>query len=267
MPHLLERGGGSILNITSVAGSFGDRGFAAYGTAKGAFIKLTRHMAQDLAPKIRVNSVSPGSIATSALDMVLQMPEIEQAMIDGTPLGRPAPSTTSPPPHLPLVRGRLLRHRPRHPRRRRHRGLEPRDGHPRPLIGPVRGDVPAGHGAGCVVHDGASPHRRGTDRRGDDHDRRAGLPGGARIPLGGRRRGFVTTPPVRPASAASFEPHVLTTICVEILLLAATAPQWDEEKVDKLPDGRHGAQHLESIGEKVGRDPGSPTWWRRPVTS
>jgi 7-alpha-hydroxysteroid dehydrogenase len=88
VPHLLEQGGGSILNITSVAGSFADRGFAAYGTAKGALMKLTRHMAQDLAPKIRVNSVSPGSIATSALDMVLQMPELEQAMIDGTPLGR-----------------------------------------------------------------------------------------------------------------------------------------------------------------------------------
>jgi 7-alpha-hydroxysteroid dehydrogenase len=88
VPHLLEQGGGSILNITSVAGSFADRGFAAYGTAKGALMKLTRHMAQDLAPKIRVNSVSPGSIATSALDIVLQMPELEQAMIDGTPLGR-----------------------------------------------------------------------------------------------------------------------------------------------------------------------------------
>ena len=45
-------------------------------------------MAQDLSPKIRVNSVSPGSIATSALDMVLQMPELEKAMIDATPLGR-----------------------------------------------------------------------------------------------------------------------------------------------------------------------------------
>ena len=88
MPHIVERGGGSIINITSVAGSFGDRGFSAYGTAKGALIKLTRHMAQDLAPKIRVNSISPGSIATSALDMVLQMPEIEKAMVDATPLGR-----------------------------------------------------------------------------------------------------------------------------------------------------------------------------------
>ena len=35
-----------------------------------------------------VSSAGAGSIATSALDMVLQMPELEQAMIDGTPLGR-----------------------------------------------------------------------------------------------------------------------------------------------------------------------------------
>jgi len=88
VPHMIERGSGSVINITSVAGAFGDRGFAAYGTAKGALLKLTRHMAQDLSPKIRVNSVSPGSIATSALDMVLQMPELEKAMIDATPLGR-----------------------------------------------------------------------------------------------------------------------------------------------------------------------------------
>jgi 7-alpha-hydroxysteroid dehydrogenase len=88
VPHLVAAGGGSVINITSVAGSFASRGFAAYGTAKGALIKLTRHLANDLSPKIRVNSISPGSIATSALDMVLKMPELEQAMIDATPLAR-----------------------------------------------------------------------------------------------------------------------------------------------------------------------------------
>ena len=88
VPHLVEAGGGSVINITSVAGSFSSRGFAAYGTAKGALIKLTRHLANDLSPKIRVNSISPGSIATSALEMVLKMPEIEKAMVDATPLGR-----------------------------------------------------------------------------------------------------------------------------------------------------------------------------------
>ena len=63
---------------------------------------------------------------------------------------------------------------------------------------------------------------------------------------------------MRPDAATSYEPHVLTTICVEIVLpLAATAPQWDEQKVDKRL-GRIGVklQHLESIGEKVGRDLG-----------
>ena len=88
VPHMIERGGGSVINITSVAGSFSSRGFAAYGTAKGALMKLTRHLAMDLAPRITVNSISPGSIMTSALDMVLQMPEIEKAMVDATPLGR-----------------------------------------------------------------------------------------------------------------------------------------------------------------------------------
>jgi len=88
VPHMIEAGGGSVINITSVAGSFPSRGFAAYGTAKGALLKLTPHMAHALSPKIRVNSISPGSIATSALDKVLQMPELERAMIDATPLGR-----------------------------------------------------------------------------------------------------------------------------------------------------------------------------------
>jgi 7-alpha-hydroxysteroid dehydrogenase len=88
VPHMIAGGGGSIINITSVAGSFSSRGFSAYGTAKGALLKLTRHLSMDLAPKIRVNAISPGSIMTSALDAVLQMPEIERAMIDATPLGR-----------------------------------------------------------------------------------------------------------------------------------------------------------------------------------
>jgi 7-alpha-hydroxysteroid dehydrogenase len=88
VPHLLERPGASIVNIASTAGLFASRGFAAYGTAKAALIHLTKVMAQDLAPRIRVNAVCPGSIATSALDIVLQTPELEQAMNDATPLGR-----------------------------------------------------------------------------------------------------------------------------------------------------------------------------------
>lgn len=88
VPHLLERGGGSVVNITSTAGHFAMRGMAAYGTAKAALIHLTRDLAQDLAPTIRVNAVSPGAIATSALDIVVQTPALHDAMIEGTPMRR-----------------------------------------------------------------------------------------------------------------------------------------------------------------------------------
>ena len=88
VPHLLARPEANVVNIASTAGLFAGRGFAAYGTAKAALVHLTRELAQDLAPKIRVNAVCPGAIATSALDIVLQTPELEQAMNDRTPLGR-----------------------------------------------------------------------------------------------------------------------------------------------------------------------------------
>jgi 7-alpha-hydroxysteroid dehydrogenase len=85
---LLVDGGGAVVNITSAAGRFRDRGFSAYGTAKAALIALTRNLAADLSPNVRVNAVSPGSIATPALDIVLQNPELEAEMIKRTPLGR-----------------------------------------------------------------------------------------------------------------------------------------------------------------------------------
>jgi 7-alpha-hydroxysteroid dehydrogenase len=65
-----------------------DRGFAAYGTAKGALTHLTRLLAADLAPRIRVNGIAVGSVATSALEVVLDNQEIHDEMVSRTPLGR-----------------------------------------------------------------------------------------------------------------------------------------------------------------------------------
>lgn len=88
VPVMLERGGGAVVNIASTAGRFPIRGMAAYGTAKAALIHLTRELAQDLAPRIRVNAVSPGAVATDALRLVTDSPELTEAMVAATPLKR-----------------------------------------------------------------------------------------------------------------------------------------------------------------------------------
>ncbi len=87
-PHMVETaGGGSIINISSVAGQIPSPGFAGYGTAKGALSMLTRELAQDFAPKIRVNAIAVGSTRTEALQTVLNA-EIEAQMVSLTPMAR-----------------------------------------------------------------------------------------------------------------------------------------------------------------------------------
>ena len=87
-PHLLATGAGSVVNISSAIGRLRDRGFVAYGTAKGALSHMTRLLAADLAPKVRVNAIAVGSIATSALEIVLENPEVHDEMVRRTPLKR-----------------------------------------------------------------------------------------------------------------------------------------------------------------------------------
>ncbi len=88
IPHMLETGGGSIVNISSVMGRVRERGFVAYGTAKAALAHMTRLMAADCAPRIRVNAIGVGSVATSALEMVLTNDDLRNEMVAGTPLAR-----------------------------------------------------------------------------------------------------------------------------------------------------------------------------------
>jgi len=88
VPHMLGRDNASVVNISSAIGRMSDRGFAAYGTAKGALTHLTRLLAADLAPRIRVNGIAVGSVATSALQVVLDTEEIHREMVDRTPLKR-----------------------------------------------------------------------------------------------------------------------------------------------------------------------------------
>ncbi|CAN5622918.1 3-oxoacyl-[acyl-carrier-protein] reductase [soil metagenome] len=63
VPFMLERGGGSIINITSVHGHSGLPRHAAYAATKGAIDAFTRELAIELASrKIRVNAIGPGLI-------------------------------------------------------------------------------------------------------------------------------------------------------------------------------------------------------------
>jgi len=88
VPIMLETGGGSVVGISSMMGRTAGRGFVAYGTAKAALSHWTRLAAQDLAPRIRVNAIAVGSIATSALEIVLEDDGLRTAMEQGTPLKR-----------------------------------------------------------------------------------------------------------------------------------------------------------------------------------
>ncbi len=88
VPIMLETGGGSVVGISSMMGRTAGRGFVAYGTAKAALSHWTRLAAQDLAPRIRVNAIAVGSIATSALEIVLEDDALRTSMEQGTPLKR-----------------------------------------------------------------------------------------------------------------------------------------------------------------------------------
>jgi 7-alpha-hydroxysteroid dehydrogenase len=94
VPLMLEHSGaGSIINITSTMGRLPGRGFAAYGTAKAALAHYTRLAALDLCPRIRVNAIAPGSILTSALDVVAGNDDLRTQLESATPmrrLGEPA---------------------------------------------------------------------------------------------------------------------------------------------------------------------------------
>jgi 7-alpha-hydroxysteroid dehydrogenase len=88
VPHMLDTGGGSVVNISSAVGRFTGRGYAGYGTAKAALSHLTRLLASDLSPRIRVNAIAVGATATSALEIVLTNDELHDAMVATTPLKR-----------------------------------------------------------------------------------------------------------------------------------------------------------------------------------
>ncbi|MBI2871232.1 MAG: SDR family oxidoreductase [Candidatus Omnitrophica bacterium] len=65
IPHMIENGGGSIINIASILGLIAIPNAAAYNVSKGGLVQLTRSLALDYGPqKIRANAICPGLVST-----------------------------------------------------------------------------------------------------------------------------------------------------------------------------------------------------------
>jgi NAD(P)-dependent dehydrogenase (short-subunit alcohol dehydrogenase family) len=90
IPGMAARGGGSIVNVASVAGLVGLRNRAAYCASKGAVIALTRALAVDhAADRIRVNAVAPGTVDTPWVRRLVEdAGESLDALRARQPLGR-----------------------------------------------------------------------------------------------------------------------------------------------------------------------------------
>ena len=82
-------GTGAVVNVSSRSASMTQTSFAAYGAVKAALDRLTRNMAPELAPRVRLNAIDVGGVATRSLDIVLTDEDLRRQFLDGTPMRRP----------------------------------------------------------------------------------------------------------------------------------------------------------------------------------
>ena len=87
-PIMKEKGKGVVVNIASVASFAAHHGFAAYISSKHAMAGLSKSMAWELGPEIRVNAIAPGLIHTAMVDSIGGVGAL-QGMIDNCPVKRP----------------------------------------------------------------------------------------------------------------------------------------------------------------------------------
>jgi NAD(P)-dependent dehydrogenase (short-subunit alcohol dehydrogenase family) len=92
LPHMVENGGGSIINMASVGGMRGSTALTAYGTTKAAVIGLTRFIAAQHGKQgVRCNAIAPGVIQTQQLlDAVPDLPAAALATVASPRVGLPS---------------------------------------------------------------------------------------------------------------------------------------------------------------------------------
>jgi NAD(P)-dependent dehydrogenase (short-subunit alcohol dehydrogenase family) len=86
---MAERGGGAIINLSSILGLVGIPGAGAYTVSKHGVVGLTKQVALDFAARgVRVNAIHPGWIRTAMTDPIAAVEQFNKMMADLTPLGR-----------------------------------------------------------------------------------------------------------------------------------------------------------------------------------
>ncbi len=87
VPYLIQRGGGSIINMSSIVGQTGNIGQTSYAAAKAGIVGFTKSLAQELVRyNITVNAICPGFIATDMVNVLRG--EVKQALLARIPMGR-----------------------------------------------------------------------------------------------------------------------------------------------------------------------------------
>ncbi len=88
-PHMLARGSGAIINMSSVAGLNGVPMLSTYAASKAAIISLSRTLAAEWAPHgVRVNALAPGWIATDLTRSFSASPDLSANLLSAVPSGR-----------------------------------------------------------------------------------------------------------------------------------------------------------------------------------
>lgn len=83
LPHMIEKGKGNIINLTSIAGVVAGGGGAAYTSSKHGVIGLTKQLSADYGQKgIRVNAIAPGFIDTAMTE------DVDKSLVENTPAKR-----------------------------------------------------------------------------------------------------------------------------------------------------------------------------------